>query len=593
MNFLVFIKQVPETADIRFDPETKTIVREGVRCGINAYDRRAISEAIRYRNEHGGQVIVATMGPPQARIALAETLVMGANRAVHIEDARFAGSDTLATARVLAAAAKRFDYDIIFAGQHSTDSETGQVPPELAELLGLPCVAAVRGITYSESALQVISETDEGQMLVDVPLPAVLSAAERLIKPIKMKDFDAASAPVDRVETLRLEDLDLSAQQVGHAGSPTWVAEIREQLTWRHPEIIDGSDPEAAAKRIVAEIASSVKRAVPPETPSVAIPGDREYWCVLERQRGKLRKVSLEMLSAAAAIASESGGRVCAISPEVTNGPEECFLLSSFGAERVYQTTQQSLHPDEIVALLAERITALRPYAVFFPATSLGKTVAPRIAARLNLGLTGDCVGLSMDVEGKLQHWKPAFGGNIIAPIYSKTFPQMATIRPGALPEFSPHSADQIPVVNWNLPYNIVHQFRILQQETDPGADAANMDHARIVVGVGMGLGQENVPLAIRLAHAYDGAVGATRRVVDAGWLQRQFQVGLTGKFIAPTVYLGFGVSGRYNHTIGIQKAGKIIAINNDPKAEIFRTADLGIMGDSPAILRAILEILS
>ena len=132
MNFLVFIKQVPESADIRFDPDKKTIVREGVRNGINAYDRRALSEAIRYRNESGGEVVVATMGPPQARAALAEALAMGADRAIHIEDPRLAGSDTLATARVLAAVCRRIDYDLIFAGQHSTDSETGQVPLSLA-----------------------------------------------------------------------------------------------------------------------------------------------------------------------------------------------------------------------------------------------------------------------------------------------------------------------------------------------------------------------------------------------------------------------------------------------------------------------------
>ncbi len=148
MRFLVFIKQVPISAEIQFDAEKKTIIREGVKNEMNAYDRRAITEAIRYRNENGGEVIAATMGPPQARDALREALIMGVDSCIHIQDPRFAGSDTLVTARVLASAARMIGFDIIFCGQHSTDSETGQVPVELAELLGIPCATAARKIEY-------------------------------------------------------------------------------------------------------------------------------------------------------------------------------------------------------------------------------------------------------------------------------------------------------------------------------------------------------------------------------------------------------------------------------------------------------------
>ena len=590
MNFLVFIKQVPETADIRFDPQTRTIVREGVRNGINAYDRRALSEAIRCRKERGGEVVVATMGPPQARAALAEALFLGADRAVHIEDPKCAGSDTLATARVLAAAARRYDFDIIFAGQHSTDSETGQVPAAIAEMLGIPCAQAVHKIVYGDASLQAECETDEGSVLLDFPLPAVLTAAERLIKPLKAKDFDPATAPPENIETLRLEDLDLDAKDVGFSGSPTWVAEIKEQLTWRTPQLIDGSVPAVAAKQIAEKIAKGTKRASFPEVPSVTVSSAREFWCLVERYQGRVRGVSLEMLAASASLAASGGGKVCAILRGAAPTPDDLLVLDSHGADLAYHVPLLEPHPDEMVALLCERISALKPYAVFVPATSFGRSIAPRVAARLQLGLTGDCVGLAMDLEGRLQQWKPAFGGNIIAPIYSKTLPQMATVRPGALPSFNPRQGDTIPVTTWKLPYNIVHQYKILEREADQGADAARMDDARVVVCVGMGLGQDNVPLAIRLADAYDGAVGATRRVVDAGWLERQFQVGLTGRFIAPAVYLGLGISGRYNHTIGIQKAGLIIAVNNDPNAEIFKTADLGIVGDCAAITRALLE---
>ena len=118
------------------------------------------------------------------------------------------------------------------------------------------------------------------------------------------------------------------------------------------------------------------------------------------------------------------------------------------------------------------------------------------------------------------------------------------------------------------------------------------MDNASVIVGVGMGLGQDHVPNAFRLAELLRGAIGATRRVVDNGWMPRQFQIGLTGKFIAPDCYIGLGISGRGNHVIGIQKAGKIIAINQDPNAEIFKNADLGIIGDCGTILKELIDIL-
>jgi len=178
MKFLVFIKQVPNPADIHFDSFTKTLIRAGVRNEINPYDRRALSEAIRCRNQNGGEVTAVTMGPPSARDALLEALIMGVDSAVHIMDSRLAGSDTLVTARVLAAAARKLGCDIIFCGQHSTDSETGQVPVELAELLGMPCATAVSKIEYLQGkAIQATCETDEGWTVVEVSLPAVLSSA--------------------------------------------------------------------------------------------------------------------------------------------------------------------------------------------------------------------------------------------------------------------------------------------------------------------------------------------------------------------------------------------------------------------------------
>ena len=592
MKFLAFIKQVPEVSEISFDLEKKTLIRSGVKNGINPYDRRAISEAIRYKSEKAAEVIVATMGPPQAREALSEALLMGADRAIHIQDSRLAGSDTLVTARVLAAAARKIGFDILMCGLHSTDSETGQVPPELAELLGVPCAAAVRKIEYQgDQAVLAYCETDEGTTIVDLLLPAVISTAERLIKPIKMKGVDLSAAPSEKIEQWTIDDLQLSAGKVGLEASPTRVADIYNQRITRRPEIWDGSNAAETAKRILEKLRTQYrKRDVPPVVPERTLQGERQYWCWIEHDQGNIRPVSLEMLGSAALLAGTSGGTVSAIHAGPALSPPAIELLSSCGADNIYSASSNIIHPDDIVALLCAQIVDLKPYAFFMPATSQGKYLAPRVAARLGLGLTGDCVGLQLDDQGRLVHLKPAFGGNFVAPIYCSTFPQFATIRPGALSLFRPRSGNPIPVVSWTFPYNVPHQSRILSQESDSGMEAAKMESAKVVVCVGMGLGQQNVQLAFDLAELLQGAVGATRRVVDAGWLPRQFQVGLTGKFIAPQCYLGLGVSGKYNHTIGIQKANTILAINSDLQADIFKTCDTGVIGDCAEITRQMIR---
>lgn len=587
---LVFIKQVPDVGEMHFS-ENKTLVREGVKNIINPYDRRAISEAIRNRENFGGEVIVATMGPPQAREALAEALVMGADRAIHIEDRRLAGSDTLVTAKILSAAARKIGFDLIFAGQHSTDSETGQVPPSIAEILQIPCAAAVTKLEYGEKNLVATCETDDGIMEVELPYPAVISSAERLIKPIKVKEFDASSANYEKIETWNLDKLEIPENEVGLEGSPTWVAEICEERIDREKKIVDGSDPKEAARKMLDVIRNSSTRKDTEMIPSYISRGQQQFWCLVEQNEDRIRSVSLEMIGTAAQLAYK-GGKVYAIMIGAPVRTQDVVLLGAYGADRIYHVTDTAAHPDDIVDLLCDNIQKLKPFAFLMPSTPQGRAIAPRIAARLNLGLTGDCIGLRWDAEGRFEQLKPAYGGNIVAPIITKTEPKLVTIRPGALPSYRPRTGDQIPVTEWTIPNQVNRRFKILSHKKDPGSDAVKMDNASVIVGVGMGLGQDHVPTAIQLAELLRGAIGATRRVVDSGWMPRQFQIGLTGKFIAPDCYIGLGISGRANHVIGIQKAGKIIAINQDPNAEIFKHADLGIVGDASAITDELIRLL-
>src|SRR5438067_4528029 len=199
IKIVVCIKQVPQLSALRFDPETRRLVREGVLLEVNELDIYALSEAIRLRTLYGGEVIAMTMGPPQAHEALATALAMGADRAIHLSDRAFSGADTAATARTLALAISRIiagnkqwqggaldmpkGVDLIFCGRHSIDAETSQVGPEIAEMLNLPQISAVEKIDLrlSNGRREVLAtrETDEGSETLSVPLPALITAADR------------------------------------------------------------------------------------------------------------------------------------------------------------------------------------------------------------------------------------------------------------------------------------------------------------------------------------------------------------------------------------------------------------------------------
>src|SRR5262245_28513839 len=219
MRIAVCVKYVPVLRALRFDPETRRLVREGVPGEVSGFDTRALGAATALRAVHGGDVVVVTMGPPPAREALVECLALGADRGLHVLDPALAGSDTLATARALAAALRREAPDLILLGCASTDAETGQVGPETAELLGLPQVTAVRRLSVDPATRTFTAEreTDDGFETIDGPLPAVITAAEDLAEerfPTKAEREAAAAKPI---ATAGLTDIGLAAADVGSA----------------------------------------------------------------------------------------------------------------------------------------------------------------------------------------------------------------------------------------------------------------------------------------------------------------------------------------------------------------------------------------
>jgi electron transfer flavoprotein alpha subunit len=278
--------------------------------------------------------------------------------------------------------------------------------------------------------------------------------------------------------------------------------------------------------------------------------------------------------------------------------------LARQGAQRILVADDARLSgnsPEGLAWALAKAIQKHKPWAVLLPATSFGRDFAPRVAARLGLGLTGDCVGLEVDAEGRLLQLKPAFGGQVIAPIISRTLPAMSTVRPGVLPPVIGRSAAMPVVTRLDMEGMPPARTRTLSV-TYEGEEGLALDAARLVVCVGMGIGgPEALPEVYELAGrlgAWMGfspeevAVAGTRKVVDEGWLPRQQQVGLTGRSVSPDLYLGLGLQGNFNHTSGILRSRCIVAVNNDPHAPIFEACDLGIVGDWREFAEALAKLL-
>ena len=595
MQIAVCVKQVPVVSRLTFDAEKRTIIREGVPTELNSYDQLAVCLAVELTRQHGGEVTAITLGPPQAKDALVRCLALGAHHAVHLTDPAFAGSDTLATSQALALALQRRSFDLVLCGKHSTDAETSQVPPEVAELLGLPQITGVRRLEVDPQAntLTAERETEEGYEVVETDLPALVTVAEGITDEPRLTRDDVRAAAERPIEAVGARDLSLDVSIFGSAGSPTTVSEITILQSQREPIVIQGEDPNQAVQQLVSFLLERGlftgwgKDAQSTSAPGSVAEGDpsKTIWVLAETtEDGVLRPVTLELLGKARSLAQKLGGRTAALvlGHGVDTIPAQ---LAAYGAQRVLVADDPALatfDTDAYTAVLAAALQQHQPYAVLVASTVNGRDVAARLAARLKLGLTGDCIDLDIDDQGRLVQHKPAFGGNVVCPIVSRTLPQLATMRPGILERAQEDVTRQVNVEPLVVPSEALRRrVRVLSSHSSVAPDAARLYDAEVVVGVGMGVGgPENLGVVYSLAEVLDGAIAASREVANHGWLPRQHQIGLTGKAIAPELYIAVGISGSLNHMVGVLRAGTIVGINTRDRASIFRSCDFGIVGD-------------
>lgn len=594
LRIAVLAKQVPRTDALSIGADGR-LVREGLELEMSAFCRRAVSAGVALAAPRSGRVTAVSMGPPSAEEVVREAVAWGADEGVLVTDERLGGSDTLASARVLAAALTRLGpFDLVLCGRNSLDADTGQVGPELAQLLGWPFLGGARELALAERRLRARCEQDDGWLDAETDLPAVVSCAERLCEPAKVGTEGRSKVAAGRLRLCSADDLGTGPW--GVAASPTRVGEVRVLEVARAGLVLSGPLAEQVAAAVdvlddAGALAPHTSRA--PDAagdhgtdgrPDAYVPdgwarGSTTVAVLVEPGR---QRCARELLGAGARLASRMGGRVAALATEGLDP----WTAGSWGADELVVLTGSD-QPFDLGDAMAGWCQSRVPWALLAPSTMWGREIASRTAARLGAGLTGDAVDLSLDGD-RLVGWKPAFGGRVVAAVRSDSDVQMATVRPGVIGLLLPRRP--VPPAIEAVAVEASHRVETVgaHREDDP----TELATATAVVGVGTGVAPEEYPALDPLREALGATMAATRKVADRGWQPRSRQVGVTGRSISPRLYVALGLAGKPNHMIGVRGAGRILGVNADPEAPLHGSSDVSIVADWREAVPLLVETL-
>ena len=618
MHIVVCVKHVPDATDIRFDPITLNLIREGVPSIVNPFCLNALEEAIRLKEKHGGTITAVSMGPLQAQEGLREALAMGVDRAVMVSDREMAGADTLATSYTLWKAIGKIGeadpFDVILSGKVALDGETGQVPPGLAVRFSIPIISNVTKIENVDPNSRTIvakHRFDDGIETVKAKLPAVLTITEEANKPRKFTIEGMLKAKKAKIELWDKSAIGADPNLLGLKGSPTIVKKVFPPPGRKQGQIFDGTaDPRAAAKWLVRKVIEVNALGAPPPKPlevevqtpeqkAAANPNAKygEVWVWVERFHGTPANVSWELLGEGKRLARIYGTKLSAlvIGNKASHIAKEAFV---YGADRVYVIENEALEDyrtQPYAIAMAQAVRKYKPEALLIGGTIRGRDLAGSAATLLETGLIADCTALDIDVEtGTFMGTRPDYGGNLMSTIICpKNRPTMASVRPRVMKSLPPsHEREGETIkVDVNLkPEDLnteVMEFVPIEKV------GIRLEDAQVIVSGGRGLGSaKNFYLVEELASVLRAQVGASRAAVRAGWIGYEHQVGQTGFTVRPRLYVAVGISGAIQHIVGIMNVDYIIAINRDPEASIFKMADFGIVGDLFKVVPALIDEL-
>lgn len=637
LKIISLMKQVPLPTEMRMGADglmdrTKAKSIINVDCSFGLEQGLQIKKAV-----PDAELVVVSMGPPSFEQSLRRTISMGYDRAVLLSDRRLGGSDTFATGLALATLLRnailpknKEDKFIIFAGRQTTDGDTAHVPSQVAENLGIPQATFVEHVEYHGTYLQVRRVIEGGHQTLKIPIPCIISMAPSAIPARKPSLVDTIRSRQIQIETFTLDQIGLTGEQVGLAGSPTVVAKAVAVERSRPPlTMLNGNSMKETTAQLIQLLENTSKATPAPEktdssTEAAAPEADAakqdKYPRVDFRNGasgiltwievyGKIAaSSSLEILNPARRLAEELKTTVTSviIGENVTPLAEQVI---AHGADEVIIVNHPRLKEYSILpfaAVIAQIAKERRPEIALFAATTSGRELAPRLASRLRAGVTADCTILKIgDFVNKrlksifypcLEAIRPTYGESKLATIIGFWCPQMATARPGtfkALPadysrkgkvsEFKPELKEE----------DFVVELLETQRKESGGQSLLSAD---IIIAGGRPCGATDEFKLIKelVAALQEKGIkadwGASRQAVDHGYAPYSRQIGQSGKTVRPKVYVAVAISGAIQHVCGIKESGKIIAINTDPKAAIFECTDYGIVGDYVQALPILIE---
>jgi electron transfer flavoprotein alpha subunit len=621
LHIVVCVKHVPDAADIRFDPITLNLIREGVPAIVNPFCLNAIEEAIRLKEKIGARITAVSMGPLQAQEGLREALALGVDRAVMVSDRDMAGADTLATSytlwRTIAKLAETDPFDLVLAGKVAIDGETGQVPPGLAVRFNIPIISNVTEIVNVDPASRTIvakHRFDDGIETVKAKLPAVLTITEEANKPRKFTLDGMLKAKKTKIDLWDKNAIDAKPDLLGLKGSPTIVKKVFPPPGRKQGETFDGTqDPRAAAKWLVQKLvkvntltATQAKGAEP-----AAQVADRsasnthggvsskfgEVWVWVEHFHGKPAKVSWELLGEGKRLAKVYGTKLAAlvIGNNVSHLAKDAF---AYGADKAYVVENEALEEyrtQPYAVALAQAVREYKPEALLLGGTIRGRDLAGSAATFLETGLIADCTALDVEIEtGTFMGTRPDYGGNLMSTIICpKQRPTMASVRPRVMKSLPPSNEREGEIIRVDVTLRPEDVNTEVLNFVPIEKVGIRLEDAQVIVSGGRGLGSaKNFYLIEELANALHAQVGASRAAVRAGWIGPEHQVGQTGFTVRPRLYIAVGISGAIQHIVGIMNVDYITAINIDAEAPIFKMADFGVVGDLFKVIPALIDEL-
>ncbi|MGD0951888.1 MAG: FAD-binding protein [Methanotrichaceae archaeon] len=630
MNYIVLVKQVP---DIKKIPEEawdweKGILKRGLLDNVcNELDKQAIAFAIAMRQVLQGQIVSLSMGPPFADAVLKYALSVGADTGVLLTDRKLGGADTAATAYPLAAAIRKIEKDIfndnrdyiIISGMQSVDGDTAQVPPQVAEDLGIDHIAYATSFNIDKNNhLYIKRITRRGTQIVSpVTYPCMITVTNWTLHP--NATFERTRwANSQRILRWSAADVTGDESRIGLAGSRTTVFKIFSPREVSTRKCIFESDL-AKLAGLLKDAYLSKSKSISQETAKVTyqLPAGKnptytgEVWVFAEQEGCEINQASYELLGKARELATQINTKVGAVLVGLSNLKLQNSLIS-YGADKVYTITSDQLDDFQPVLysrVFCELLDKYKPQMILFSATPLGRELAPRVAYRACSGLTADCTSLDIfdykkgtqDYIAILKQTRPALGGNIMASIITQNSKvQMSTVRPGVMQALKPDEKRTGVIIKYE-PALTEADFtvKIISSEECP-ATSELKDAAIIVAGGGGCRTKEGFvncvpPLADALGKflGEKAMVGASRVAVELGFIDRSHQVGQTGQTVKPKLYVAVGISGAVQHISGMQNSGIVLAINKDPNANIFKTADFGIVGNFEELVPKLITILN